>query len=109
MTRTNPHNPDLSIWATGFKAIAGSNLALIDFKISGFDVDRDNLAVVAFLNLLAYLRFINLIAASSKFFFAVPGLSDCHQFYLAAICPFYFSLRHYLKQQSKKPCVLNGY
>jgi hypothetical protein len=34
-----------------FDAIASRNFTLIDFKISGFDIDRDNLAMITFLDL----------------------------------------------------------
>jgi hypothetical protein len=36
------------------------NFPLIDFKISGFDVDRYNLVMIAFLNLKANLKFIRI-------------------------------------------------
>jgi hypothetical protein len=78
MARANADNPDLSIWVTGFEAIAGSNFTRVNFKVSSFDVDRHNLAMIAFLNLGPHLRFINLIAPSSELFFTVAGLSDCH-------------------------------
>jgi hypothetical protein len=38
MARANANNPNLGIGVTGFKAIAGSNLALIYFRIPSFDV-----------------------------------------------------------------------
>lgn len=42
------------------------------------NVDRYSLAVITFLDLGAHLRFINLIATSSKFFFTVTKLSNYH-------------------------------
>jgi hypothetical protein len=84
MARTNADNPDLSVRLTSFKAIASRNFALIHLKISGFDVDRNNSAMVAFFDLLAHVRLINLITTSSKFFFAVAGLSNCHRLDLAS-------------------------
>jgi hypothetical protein len=78
MTRANADNPDLSIGVTGFKAIACSNFAPIDFKISGFDVDRYNLAVVLCFDLRTHLSLVDFVTTPSKFFFAVSGLSYCH-------------------------------
>jgi hypothetical protein len=51
MTRTNANNPDLGIGMKGFEAIASSNFAPIDFKSSGFNIDRHNFAMIAFLDL----------------------------------------------------------
>jgi hypothetical protein len=51
MARTNADNPDLSVWITGFEAIAGCDFTCIDFKSSGFDVDRHNLTMIISLNL----------------------------------------------------------
>ena len=41
--------------------------------------------MIAFLNLRTHLRFINLIATSSKFPFAVAGVSDYHALDLVAM------------------------
>jgi hypothetical protein len=79
MTGTDANHPNLSVWATGFKAIAGSNLTCINLKVSSFNVDRHNSAIIPFLDLRTHLSFINLIATSSKLFFAVEGLSSCYR------------------------------
>jgi uncharacterized lipoprotein len=51
MTGTNPNHPDLIVRVTDFQATASSNFTRIDFKVSGFDIDRDNLTVITFFNL----------------------------------------------------------
>jgi hypothetical protein len=38
MARTNADNPDLSVWVTGFEAIASHDFTCINFKGSGFNV-----------------------------------------------------------------------
>jgi hypothetical protein len=92
-TRTNANYPNLSIGVTDFETIASSNFALIHFKIPGFDVDRYNLTTIAFLDLRSHLSFINVIATSSKFLFAVARLSNCHGFDLVATLSLHFSRR----------------
>jgi hypothetical protein len=79
MAGTNANDPNLSIGVTSFKAIASHNFTLIDFKIFGFDIDRHNLAMITFLDLGSHPSFINLVPSSSKFFFAVLWLSNCHR------------------------------
>jgi hypothetical protein len=92
MARTNANYPNLSVWVAGFEAIAGSNLTRIQFKISGFNVDRHNFAVIACFNLGSHLSFVDFIATACKFFFAISGLSNCHLPDLAATEPFHFIL-----------------
>jgi hypothetical protein len=53
---------------------------------------RHNFATIAFLDVGAHLRFINLIAPSSEFFFAVTELINCHEIDLVSTVPLYFSL-----------------
>jgi hypothetical protein len=68
MARTNADNPDLSVWVTDFEASfilkgfanASRYFTCINFKGSGFNIDRHNLAVIAFFDLRTHLRFINL-------------------------------------------------
>jgi transposase-like protein len=43
MARANADNSNLSLWVTGFEAIAGSNLTRIDFKSFSFGVNRPSL------------------------------------------------------------------
>ena len=42
---------------TSLKTIAGSYFTRINLKVSCFDIDRHNLAMIAFLDLRAHLRF----------------------------------------------------
>jgi hypothetical protein len=60
------------------KPICRCDRCIGDFKGSGFNVDRYNPAMVAFLNLRSHLRLVELITTSRKFFFAVARLPDCH-------------------------------
>jgi hypothetical protein len=100
VARANANDPNLSVGVTGFEAIASCNFAPIDFKISGFNVDRDDFPVIALRDLRTHLRFINLITTLSKFLFAVSGLalsgvevlSNCHQPILVSTEPFYFNV-----------------
>jgi lipid-binding SYLF domain-containing protein len=55
MARTNAHYPDLSVRVTGFKSIASGYFTGIDLEGSRFKVNRQNLTMIAFFNLLAYL------------------------------------------------------
>jgi hypothetical protein len=79
MAGANANHRDLSDGVKGFEAIASCCFAIIDTKSSCLNVDRHNLAILTFLNLLAHLRFINLTITSGEFLFAVAGLSSNHQ------------------------------
>jgi hypothetical protein len=58
-------------------------------------IDRHNLPIIAFLDLSANLRLINLIATSSELFFAVAGLSNCHRLDLVSTVPLHSTLLHF--------------
>jgi hypothetical protein len=88
----NPDKPSLSIGVLGKKMIGCGHDIVRYLKGSSFNVNRHNLAMIAFLDLLAHLRLINLIATSSKLFFAVAGLSYCHRLDLVSTLPLYFNL-----------------
>jgi hypothetical protein len=62
--------------------------------------NRYYLAMIALLDLLAHLRLVNLITTSSKLFFAVAGLSNCHRLDLVSTEPLYFSSRYIPKSVS---------
>jgi hypothetical protein len=51
MARTNANHPDLSFRVTGFESIASSDFTSIDFKGSGFEIDRYDLAMITFFDL----------------------------------------------------------
>jgi hypothetical protein len=92
VARADTENPDLSIGITGFESIAGSYFIRINLKRPGFNVDPHYLAMIAFLDLLAHLRFINLITTSSELLFAVAGLSNWHRLDLVSTVSLYFNL-----------------
>jgi hypothetical protein len=95
MTRANPHHPYLGLRTTGFETSTGRYFASINFKISGFDVDRHDSALIVGLNLRAHLRFIDLISPSRKFFFTGVGLPNCHGFNpVSTLNCFYFTLQN---------------
>lgn len=79
MARTNADNPDLSVWVTGFEAITSSNFARINLKVSGFEIDRNNFAIVAFFDLRSHLGLVNFITTTSVFFLGIAGVSNCHR------------------------------
>jgi hypothetical protein len=83
-TCTNPNAPRLSIWKALEKSIGGTQAIITNLKLTRLDVNRDNLAPIGLLNLRADFRLIKRIPALSKLFFAISGLSDCHQINLAA-------------------------
>jgi predicted RNase H-like HicB family nuclease len=78
----------LSIWVTGFKAITGSYFTRINLKVSCFEINRHNIAMIALFDLRSYLRLIERIAPLGKLFLAISGLSNCHRFDLATNRPF---------------------
>jgi hypothetical protein len=77
---TYPDTPGLGIWTTAKQSLGSGEAIFSHFKSSGFNVDRDYLAIVSFFDLRPHLRYIKLIAASSKFLFAIAGLANCHKF-----------------------------
>jgi hypothetical protein len=88
----NPNYPGLCIRISLVKAIDRNHWHIINFKRSSFNIYRHDLTMIAFLDLLAHLGLINLIATSSKLFFPVTGLSNYHRLDLVATVPLYFSL-----------------
>jgi hypothetical protein len=78
-TIADPHNPRLCIWQARIKLSGSSHRIVCKLEGSGFNIDRHYLAMIAFLDLLAHLRLINLVTTSGKLFFAIAGLSNCHR------------------------------
>ncbi|KKI99735.1 hypothetical protein PROH_07595 [Prochlorothrix hollandica PCC 9006 = CALU 1027] len=68
----------MSIWVTGFEPIASSYFTSINFKISSFKVNGYNFALITQFHLRTYLILVNAIATLGKFFFAIAGLTECH-------------------------------
>ncbi len=63
-----------------FKQFIGSRHdSFSDFKISSFNVDRDNLPFIPRFNLLPNTGFVECLPTVSQFFFAVTTLADCHK------------------------------
>jgi hypothetical protein len=77
---SDANDPRLGIGNALKEAIGCVQNFVCDFKGSGFDVDRDNLAMITLLDLGTHLRLINLITTLGKLFLAVSGLSNCHDF-----------------------------
>jgi hypothetical protein len=83
-TCTDPDAPRLSIWKALEKSIGGTQAIIANLKLTCLDIDRDNLALIILLDLESDFRLIKRIPTLSKLFFAISGLSDCHQINLAA-------------------------
>jgi hypothetical protein len=88
----NPNHPRLCIRILIVQSIDCNPGRFRHFKGSGFNVDRDHLPMIAFLDLSAYCCLIECIATLGKFFFAISGLSDCHEFDLATTSLLHASL-----------------
>jgi hypothetical protein len=88
---SDPDTKDLSVWTTYQQLFGGSKAILTHFKRSGFNVDRYNPPMIVCFDLRAHLRFVDFVSTSSKLFFAVAGLSNCHRLDLVATEPLYFS------------------
>jgi hypothetical protein len=88
----NPNKPSLSIGVFGKKMIGCGHDIVSHLKRTCFDVYRHYLAMITFLDLLAHLRLVNLITTSSKLFFAVAGLANCHRLDLVSTVPLYLNL-----------------
>jgi hypothetical protein len=90
---SNADKPSLGIRHSGQKMFRCSDNIVCDFKGSGFNVDRYNLAMITFFDLrsplaqakLSNLSFIKCIASLGKLFFTIAGLSYCHLFNLSVI------------------------
>jgi hypothetical protein len=89
---TNPDHPRLRIRITIVQSIDRNPGGFCHFKGPGFNVDRDHLPMITFLDLSAHRCLIERIATLGKFFFAISGLSDCHEFDLAATSLLHSSL-----------------
>ena len=62
------------------KTITSGDCTRINFKVSSFQINRHNLAMIAWLDLATHLSLINRIATSGELLFAIPELSECHGF-----------------------------
>jgi hypothetical protein len=89
---SDPDAKDLRVWTTYQQLFGGSKAILTHFKRSGFNVDRYNLPIIVCFNLRAHLFFVNFVSTSSKLFFAIAGLSNCHRLDLVSTVPLYFNL-----------------
>jgi hypothetical protein len=83
-TCTDPDAPRLSIWKALEKSIGGTQAIIANLKLTCLDIYGDNLALIILLDLESDFRLIKRIPTLSKLFFAISGLSDCHQINLAA-------------------------
>jgi hypothetical protein len=96
MARTNTNHPDLSSGIAGLKAITSSDFTSINFKVSSFQINRHDLAMIAWLYLTTHLSLINRIATLGELLFAKAGLPECHGFAAASsgllILPWAWSL-----------------
>ncbi|MFY7884038.1 MAG: hypothetical protein ACOVOV_04245, partial [Dolichospermum sp.] len=77
---SNSDTPDLSIRVSFKQSIRSSYCVIGKLKSTCFDIYGYNLPMIAFLDLGAHLRFINLFTTSGKFFLAVEGWSYYHWF-----------------------------
>jgi hypothetical protein len=89
---SNPNKPCLGIRVLGKKSIGCGYDIVSDLKSPGFNIDRHNLPVIAFFDLLTNLWLIQSIAVLGEFFFAISGLSNCHRLDLVSTIPLDFSL-----------------
>lgn len=81
---SNSDRPGLGVGVLGVEPIGGRDRAIGYYKRSSFDIDSNNLPVISIFDLSAYLRFINLIAASRKFLFnysEAVGLSSAYPYF----------------------------
>src|SRR3954464_14074096 len=69
--------PDRRIGAASQQTPRGRQDVVGNLERSAFDVDRDDLAVIAGLDLGADLLFIQLLSSTRVFFFAVACLRHC--------------------------------
>jgi hypothetical protein len=74
----NPNTKDLGVRAPYQQFLGGNKAFIGHLEGSGVNIDRDNFAMVAVFDLRSDLRLVQRMAALSKFFFAISGLSDCH-------------------------------
>jgi hypothetical protein len=86
----DPNDPWLGVGFSFVEPIDGFHWGVCDFKGTGFDVDGDYFAVIAFFNVGTYLRVVDFVAASGKLFFAVAGLSNFHGLDLVSRLPVLF-------------------
>jgi hypothetical protein len=88
---TYPNAPDLGIWIPFKQSIRSGHRILGKFKAPCLDIDRHNPAMITVFDLLANLSFIDLVATSSKFFFAVAELINCHGLDLISTLSLHFN------------------
>ncbi|MBI2190558.1 MAG: hypothetical protein HYU36_01070 [Planctomycetes bacterium] len=74
MARANPPEPHLRIGVTGQQPVCSHQFVRVDFVCLRFGVNHDKLALVACFNMRAKVAFVDRIAASCEFLFAVAGL-----------------------------------
>ena len=74
ITGANAPQPYLSVWDSSQEAIRGNEFIAVNLVGSGFDINRNEFAVVLFLQSGANLRFIDCIPEAGKIFFAVTWL-----------------------------------
>jgi hypothetical protein len=74
----NADKPGLGVGLPEQEPIGCDQGIIIDFKITGFNVDRDDFAVVIGFDLRSNLGFVQCLAALGKFFFAIARLTDSH-------------------------------
>jgi hypothetical protein len=88
----NPDHPRLRVRTPIVQPIDRNPGRFSHFKCSSFNVDRDHLSMIACLDLSAHRCLIERITALGKFFFAISGVSDCHEFDLATTSLLHSSL-----------------
>ena len=76
----NSDKPSLSIGIFGKEMLWCGYDVISHFKGSSFNVDSDNFTMIAFLDLRTNLRFIEVVATSSKFFFAEDKFTHVYVF-----------------------------
>jgi hypothetical protein len=76
---SNPNAKRLGIGIALKQPIGYSYDRFINLKISSFDVDRYDFALVTSFDLLPNARLIKFLPASGYLFFAVTSLADCHR------------------------------
>jgi hypothetical protein len=91
----NPNAKDLCVRATYQQLLGGSQAIVAYFKSPTFNVNRHNPPMMGCFDLRSNLRIVDFMSTSSKLFFAISGLSNCHWIDLVSTVPFYFNLRNH--------------
>jgi hypothetical protein len=71
----DPPQPYLSVWNPSQKPIRGSQFVPVNLVCSGFDIDRNESALVSLFQNGAKLTFVNRVPSASEFFFGVTRLA----------------------------------